>query len=135
MFLRLSFTLLIVVATTAMLTQSADAAIRSNTIDTEAALNVQGRHAIVSGPIICDEGDQLRIQLTVWQDASGAYGEGRTQLWCTGELQQWSVRVVARGATTFEAGPAEACAVGITRHRGKTTDERAWCAADGITLK
>jgi hypothetical protein len=135
MFLRLSLTLIAVVATTALLTQWADAAIRSNTIDPDATLKVHGRHAMVGGPIICDAGEQLRIHLTVWQESSGAYGEGRTQVWCTGELQQWSVRVVARGTTPFEAGAAEACAVGVTRHLGTTTDEHEWCAAHGITLE
>ena len=119
---------------TLVLAQPALAAIFQNTIDPDVDLGYQGRQLLVSGPIACDEGELLFLELTVTQSTTGASGSGRTLLHCTGELQHWEVQVHAHRRQAFEAGPAEACARGITLLRGQVTDEREWCAANGVTL-
>lgn len=134
MFRRFPWALIIVVVAMIMLSQSAFALIRNNTIDPDATLFANGRQALVSGPIACDRGDHLRIQITVTQASTGAWGTGHSQVRCTGEVQEWTVRVIARGPITFGPGHADATAEGITRFRGSTTDSHVWSAADGITL-
>jgi hypothetical protein len=119
---------------TLVLAQPALAAIFQNTIDPDVHLGYQGRQLLVSGPIACDAGELLFLELTVTQSATGATGSGRALLHCTGDLQQWEVHVQAHRRQAFDAGPAEACAHGITLLRGQVTDEREWCAANGVTL-
>ncbi len=132
---RLLLPSLIAAVALLVLSQSALAIFTRNTIDPNATLSVQGRHVLVTGPIECTQGEQLRIEITASQESAGAWGKGHTQLWCTGDLQQWSVLVVARGAATFQEGLSEVCAVGMTRHHGKPTDVREWCAANGVMLQ
>jgi hypothetical protein len=110
------------------------AVMSSNTIDPTAYLANNGRRAHVSGPIACEAGEQLHLNIVVKQESTGATAKGKLVTFCTGEIQQWSIRVTARGATPFEPGPATACASAFTRERGRITDTREWCRADGITL-
>lgn len=117
-----------------VLAQSALAAITSNTIDPVTTMSKNGRHAAVSGPVACEAGERIRIRVTVDQASTGAHGQGISQAWCTGDVQQWSVQVHARGRAAFDEGSAEACAFATTRYRGTITDTQQWCAANGITL-
>lgn len=118
----------------ALAAQPASAAISRNTIDPVATVGPHGRLARVSGPIACDAGEWLVIRITVDQASTGAWGRGLTILRCSGELQQWSVPVVAFSRASFAPGAAQACAFGVTTANGVVTDTRQWCAANGITL-
>ena len=126
--------LVVVVVVMALVVQPALAVIRSNTIDPNATLGSSGRTVEVSGPIACDEGERLWILVGVAQASSGAWGTGLTVLKCTGELQRWSVKVLALSGAAFEPGHAQACAFGVTRKHATTTDTRQWCAANGVSL-
>lgn len=126
--------LVVVVLVTALVAQPALAVIRSNTIDPEATRGPHGRIVQVSGPIACDVGERLLITVGVSQESSGAWGTGLTLVKCTGELQQWSVKVLALSRAGFKPGQAQACAFGATSRNGTVTDTRQWCAANGITI-
>ena len=130
----LNLTLVAVVVMMALAVQPALAVIRSNTIDPDASVSPYGRTAVVGGPIACDVGERLWVLIGVAQESSGAWGTGLAHLNCTGEIQQWSVTVLALSRNPFEPGPAQACAFGVTRLDGVTTDTRQWCAVNGISL-
>lgn len=83
-----------------------------------------GRVVVARGSLACDEGEVFTVRVTLTQD--GTSGTGRTAGRCTGEVQQWTAVVVARGGT-FSEGPAHACAVATTRRIG-VTDTFEWCA-------
>jgi hypothetical protein len=97
-------------------------------IESTLQLSLNGRHVSVEGRVACDEGEQVRLDVTVTQASSGAVGTGHTRAFCTGAAQDWIALAVAKGATKFAAGAAEACAVAETRLKGKTTDTHSWCA-------
>lgn len=126
--------LVVVVVMTALVAQPALAVIRSNTIDPDASLGTYGRTVEVHGPIACDVGERLLIVIGVTQESSGAWGTGLTLVTCTGEIQHWSVKVLALSRAGFEPGGAQACAFGVTTKQGTVTDTRQWCAVDGITI-
>ncbi|HSM56288.1 MAG TPA: hypothetical protein VK879_09050 [Candidatus Sulfomarinibacteraceae bacterium] len=104
----------------------------SPSIESELALGSNRRLVEVRGHIACEEGEQLRIDVTVTQGATGAVARGHTQDVCTGDIQVWTARVVARGPVASVTGAAEACAVAQTRSRGHVTDAYSWCK--GVTL-
>jgi hypothetical protein len=89
-----------------------------------------GRVIFARGFIACDEGEIFLVNVTVTQD--GANGRGRTAGRCTGEVQEWTAVVTARGGTEFSEGPAHACAVATTRRVG-VTDTFTWCADPVLT--
>src|SRR5205814_2767729 len=79
------------------------ARIVNNTIDPGATLAANGRIAEGAALISCTEGERVEIALTFTQGE--AIGEGHTQGDCTGVLTRYEIKVVARGAADFEAGP------------------------------
>ena len=79
----------------------------------------------VQGGIACTQGEQFRVRVTLTQSATGAYAEGHTQAFCTGEKQIFTLLAVARGATSFETGAARAEAVATTYSHGTPTDTHA----------
>lgn len=83
-----------------------------------------GRQVAVSATGACEAGQQLRLHITVTQEAMGAHGEGRAVAFCTGEEQTVDVRVMARGPDGFVAGPAHIAGSATTRERGKVTDQQ-----------
>ena len=107
--------------------------IMRNTIDTTASLHAGGRVAEGVVLIACDRGQRVKVRVTFTQGA--VIGEGRTQGECTAEteadLAPYPVKVVARGAARFQAGPAEACAVAVNTDRGKVVDTKQWCREAG----
>jgi hypothetical protein len=117
-----------------VLVQAAQAAILQNTIDHTASLTGHGRYALVTGPIACTAGDTLSIRVTLTQTTTGAQGQGRARLTCTGNLQTWAVKVSAFGVSAFKPGPAAACARASTSVQDRLTDERRWCAESGVRL-
>ncbi|MGH7672209.1 MAG: hypothetical protein ACREMC_04870, partial [Gemmatimonadales bacterium] len=97
-----------------------------NTIDATASLHAGGRVAEGVVLVACTPGERVKLKLTFTQGA--VIGEGRTQGECAGEgeLARYPVKVVARGAARFQAGPAEACAVAVNTDRGKVVDTEQW---------
>jgi hypothetical protein len=98
-------------------------------IESTLELSLNQRHVAVAGHIHCTAGEQVRVDVTIRQEATGAQGIGHTRDFCTGEVQNWRAQAVARGPVKFALGPAQACAVAITRLKGKVTDDFSWCKA------
>ena len=76
---------------------------------------------------VCDEGQKLRVDVTLAQD--GVSGDGVGGGKCTGGLERHPVKVKASGhghEDAFEAGPAEATAVGLIREHGMVADTQEW---------
>lgn len=90
-------------------------------------LSDNGRHIFIEGHGGCAADQMVRVHVTVTQSTTGALARGHTQEFCTGDLQHWTIKAVARGPARFVAGPAEACGVARTRFRGKRTDTFQWC--------
>jgi hypothetical protein len=109
------------------------AAIRRRTISPEfdppLALRA-GRVVFARGSIACDPGEVFRVDVVITQD--GVEGTGRGVGRCTGEVQQWTATVAARGGGAFMPGPADACATATTRFPG-VTDTHTWCATPVLT--
>lgn len=129
---------LILFATLALLmTQTASAVMFRNTINPDVTMNQNGRHLLVRGPIACDEGELLRVRITVTQATTGALAQGYTSMQCEGEDMdmEWMARAVTYGAARFEPGEAQACAMGLTRLHGQVTDIRQWCAANNVQIR
>ena len=120
-----------------LLTQTTSANMFRNTINPDVTMNANGRHLSVKGPIACSEGELLRIRLTVTQASTGALAQGYTSLDCAGDDVdlEWSLKAVTYGATRFEEGEAQACAMGLTRLNGEVTDIRQWCAANNVQIR
>jgi hypothetical protein len=112
---------------------TAFAGISANTIDSVAIVTDNGRHIIVTGPIVCTENERAHLRVTVTQRATGAVAQGRTRITCTGDTQQWEVHASTQGKETFEEGSATAVALGRTTTRGETTDAHQWLV--DITLE
>ncbi len=128
------FLIAVALAATAslLLGGSGQSGVQTNTIAPTAAL--KGAHVLATGIVACDAGERLKLQLTVTQRATGAVARGSTRGVCTGEVQEWPVRLQRRGPAKFAAGAAAACALAVTSLHGKPTDAHQWCRADGITL-
>ena len=88
------------------------AGLTANTIDPVAIVTDNGRHLIVTGPIVCTERERADLRVTVTQRATGAVAEGRTRITCTGNTQHWEVHASIQGNATFQEGPATAVAFG-----------------------
>jgi hypothetical protein len=99
----------------------------SPSIQSELELLPSLRLVEVVGHIHCDAGEQLRVDVVITQEATGAQAVGHTPDICTGEVQTWTARAGTRSAATLEPGPAQACAVAVTRLRGQVTDSFSWC--------
>ena len=108
------------------------AAITSATINPLAIVTDNGRHLIVSGPMVCTESETVELRVQVTQRATGAVAEGRTSLTCTGAPQHWDVDAAIQGNKTFREGSATAVAFGRTTARGASTDAHQWVV--NITL-
>jgi hypothetical protein len=108
------------------------AAITSTTINPLAIVTDNGRHLIVSEPMVCTESETVELRVQVTQRATGAVAEGRTPLTCTGAPQHWDVDAAMQGDETFREGSATAVAVGRTTTRGAPTDAHQWVV--NITL-
>ena len=65
--------------------------------------------------------------VTVNQSATTAQATGETGQTCTGELQTWSLTVMADTVSSFAAGPAQACGLAVTSQGGYETDRFDWC--------
>jgi hypothetical protein len=63
----------------------------------------------------------------VTQSATTAQATGETGQTCTGELQTWSLTVMADTVSSFAAGPAQACGLAVTSQGGYETDRFEWC--------
>lgn len=127
---------LILSATIALLlTQTASAVMFRNTINPDVTMNGGGNVLSVRGPIGCDDGELLRLRLTVTQATTGALAQGYTSLDCTGDDVEWSLKAIAYGKARFEEGEAQACAMGLTRIGNTVTDIRQWCAANNVTIR
>jgi hypothetical protein len=110
------------------------ARIMKNTIDPVAVVADNGRHLIVTGPILCDQVERVELRVTVTQRETGAVAEGYTIFSCTVVVEeQWEVHAVAHGKAAFEEGPAIAVAVASTSSRRETTDAHQWLV--DITLE
>jgi hypothetical protein len=101
------------------------ARIMRNTIDAVATLGPRGRSVIVTGPIACDEQQQVDLRVTVTQ-RTGAVAEGFATFICTAEEQQWTVEAAVQGRRALEAGDALVVALAISRVRGETDDAHQW---------
>jgi len=108
------------------------AAITSPTINPLAIVTDNGRHLIVSGPMVCTESETVELRVQVTQRATEAVAEGRTRLTCTGAPQHWDVDAAIQGNETFREGSATAVAFGRTTTRGAPTDAHQWVV--NITL-
>ncbi|HXF63825.1 MAG TPA: hypothetical protein VNK95_19535, partial [Caldilineaceae bacterium] len=96
-------------------------------IESTLKISLNYRHVTAAGRIHCTAGEQVRLDVTITQETTGAQATGHSQHFCTGEVQTWTAKAVARGATVFELGAAEACAIAVTRLHGKVTDAFSWC--------
>jgi hypothetical protein len=109
---------------------TAFARITFNTIDPVAIVTDNGRHIIVTGPLVCTAGERAHLRVTVTQRATGAVAEGRTLVTCTGgdptHPQQWEVHASVQDKETFEEGSATAVALDRTTTQGDTTDAHQW---------
>ena len=121
---RLSITLLALGLSA--ITTPTFAGIALNTIDPVALVTDDGRRILVTGPIICPEGERAVLRVTVTQRTTGAVAQGRTRFTCTGNLQQWEVRVEKQGSEPFEGGFATAVALARTTEKGEPTDAHQW---------
>jgi len=108
------------------------ARIAKNTIDPLAVVTDNGRHLIVTGPMVCTLGERAYLRVTVTQRSTGAVAEGGAVIACTGNTQQWQVLAAIQGNETFQPGPAAAVAIARTTSRGETTDAHQWLV--NITL-
>lgn len=102
------------------------AGVALNTIDPSALVADNGRYIVLTGPIACTVGERVVLQVTVTQRITGAVAQGRARMPCTGDLQQWKVRVANDGPTLFEAGSATAVALARTSAWGEPTDAHQW---------
>ena len=103
------------------------ASMRISTVDPTARLNGTGSYALVTGPLVCDSGEDFRIAVTVTQ-AGGAEATATAEGTCSGDVQRW--RVTARapaGGPVFVGGPAQVCASAQTRTGETVTDTHQWC--------
>src|ERR671923_983733 len=65
-----------------------------NTIDPVAIVTDNGRHLIVTGPVVCTAGETAYLRVTVTQRPTGAVAQGLTRLTGTGASQQWEIHAV-----------------------------------------
>lgn len=102
------------------------AGVSLNTIDPVVLVTESGRQLLVTGPIVCTAGERAALRVMVTQRGTGAVGQGRAHLTCTGGEQFWAVPVTKQGRATFQDGPATAVALVRTTARGEPTDAQQW---------
>lgn len=119
--------------------QQAEAALRRISIPfgfESVELRHNSRQVDTTGRIHCDPGDRFRVKVSIVQETSegDVEGFGHANGQCTGDPQDWSVRVVARGPNSFESGEA----VGIwtfETYRGDTLTDSETNADDPAVLR
>jgi hypothetical protein len=109
-----------------LIASTAVARIIVNTIDGGALLTDEGRHLVVTGPIICTPGERALLRVTVTQRPTGALAEGSTLFTCSGQPQQWAVHATSQGREAFVPGSATAVASARTTQHGETSDAHQW---------
>src|ERR1041384_2564138 len=98
------------------------ARLSANTIDPVAIISDQGRHLIVTGPVVCTDSERTDLRAMVTQRSTCAVAEGRGLFACTGVAQQWEVQASTEGEAAFQTGPATVVALARTTSFGQTTD-------------
>jgi hypothetical protein len=103
--------------------------VASSDVDAVARLADSGRRLIVTGPLQCDEGLEVRdLHVSVIQTGVGATAEGRGRLTCTGGGQSWSVDAVLHGPGQLRPfDVAEVCAVADFGQPGLEVEVKRWC--------
>ena len=96
-------------------------------VDPDVTLAAHGRIAIVTALVNCPA--DAHAYVTVELTRGTVTGIGRTVAHCTGALDRVPVRVHARGRTGFDAGPGEAVAGAVVRHRGHDLETQEWSRA------
>src|SRR5262249_39143372 len=104
-------------------------------IDPHVILDHHDREATVTILALCEEGQRLRVDVSLTQDGTSADGVGGGK--CTGGLARYPVKVKADGhghhehghKDRFDAGPAEVTAVGLIRGHGEVTENQEWTRA------
>lgn len=109
------------------------AGVALNTIDPVARVTDDGQQLVVTGPIVCTDGERATLHVTVTQRSTGAIAHGRTRFKCMGALQQWEVRVANHGTDSFEEGSATAVARARTTAQGEPTDAHQWLVDVQVT--
>ncbi len=102
------------------------AGISMNTIDPIVTLSSNNRQVLVTGPIVCTQGELLSLSVILTQRTTGAIAAGNLQTSCTGDIERWEINAHTQGAATFEEGPAVASAQATTRDNGVITDSVQW---------
>jgi|SRR6185295_6975283 len=95
-------------------------------IDPIATVTARGRQIILTGPVFCDNGDQVSLRVTVTQRSTGAVAEGQAFFTSNGNEQHWTIVAIAQGREAFAEGPAVGVALGRTSTRGQATDAHQW---------
>src|SRR5262245_21975169 len=131
-FKPLIFTAIILTLLGIVIAPVAYAKLARNTIDPTAKVSDSGRQIVVTGPLQTDVVEKIYLRVKVTQRTTGAVADGIAIFRGTGELQQWEVKVKARGKASFEPGPATAVATAITSDKGQTSDAHQWLV--NITL-
>jgi hypothetical protein len=99
------------------------AKIVQNTIDPVAVVSADGRSAVLTGPLACDQKQTADLRVTLPQRTTGAIATGQILFPCTPPTQQWEVEVRTKGKDSFEPGAATALAVARTFVEGGESDD------------
>jgi hypothetical protein len=94
---------------------------------TPVTLPTEGGDLSVSGPVACDRGETVRVRAVVFQEATGAFGEGRWEGACMGDVQAWTATAALLGTAQYTPGAARGCAWATTSSAGGATDTHHWC--------
>jgi hypothetical protein len=90
-------------------------------------LDVEQQTVAVSGPGACTVGQQVTLEVSIYQEQSGAMAEGQTEMACTGASGGWIITAMRRPGPLLATGPARACGVATTRDGETETDRQEWC--------
>ncbi len=93
-----------------------------------------GQQLRLSGPLGCDVGTMVQLQIAVTQQSTAAAALDQWNGLCTGDpAQQWMKDIAAVTGTTFGSGDAFACGVAIARDGdGTVVEVGQWC--DSVVL-
>ena len=103
-------------------------------INSPLALIQNGRAVLVTGHFGCTSGENYEIQTAVTQSSTGALSRGRTQGRCSGRTEQFEAATWVYDEALFKAGPAQACAMIVTRTQNRVTDVFQWCRKENVSL-
>lgn len=90
------------------------AGIHLNTIDDPATLRGNGHEVVVTGPIACDVGENVEIDIVVTQGSTIATGSFHARCDGAAVAQQWTVHASTPKGTTLTAGTARIDAAAVT---------------------